>query len=317
MFIEELVTFGIKVETTPGTAVSLAQANYNIRGTKPVYDHTTAEFKRKYATGNFSWDSSIMGKQEASFSTSVYIAEGAVLNSNEAVITALNSCGILDTVNGATGVNYTPYTPYNNKTCTIEVVEKNEGASPTMLLMTFAGCTGDAKMVLDTVGEPVRWDLEFKGKLSSIADRAFGSIIAPAFGTTTPTRVLSATITKGAVVQQLEGFTLEFKNNLQPIGKPADATGIGYFYIAGREPHITVNPLVNTLAADPAYTEWLAHTTGLLTITWGNFSLTVPKAQYVALKPGTRNGARIYEKTFRCVKNSDAGDNEFNLLQGV
>lgn len=317
MFIEDLVTIGMKVEATPGTAVSFAAANYNIRATRPTYDHAFAEFKRKYASGNFSHDASIIGKQEGSFSFSVYVAEGATLNANEAVVTALNSCGILDTVSGATGYNYNPYTPYNNKTCTVEIPEKTEGTTPAQFLMTFAGCVGSAKLVLEEVGQPVRWDFEFKGKLVSITDRANASIIVPAFGTTVPTRVLSATVTRGAVVQRLEGFTLDLKNAIQSLTYPAEATGFGYFFIAGREPTLTMNPLVNTLAADPAYTEILAHTTGAVTITWGNFSLTVPKAQYIGLKPGVRNGARIYEKTFLCVKNNDAGDNEFNLLQGV
>lgn len=317
MFIEDKITMGVIVETTPGTPGTILAANYNVRVGGIQYDHVAAEYKRKYAKGHHSNSKSIIGKQTGTFSFYVDMADGSSINVANPVSKLLNACGVLDTVMTTTGVKYNPYSPYDVKPVTLEFVEKDEGTSPVQLIIRYAGCMGNCRMVLNEVGQPVRYEFEMQGKLVSITDRAFGSILVPVFVSTEPTRVLAATITRGAVVQGIESFTLDFGNEVMPKTDPADATGVSHFYITKREPKLTINPYVRTLSADPAYTEWIAGTTGLFTFTIGNHSITVPKAQYVGLKPGIRNGARIYEKTFLCVENSDAGDDEWKHVQGA
>lgn len=317
MFLEDKVTVGVKAETTPGTAAPPVSGDYNIRIGGLTYDHTIAEYARKYATGNHSNDKSIMGKQTGSFSFYVDLAEGATISARNPVYLLLQACGVLDTVMTTTGVKYNPYTPYDVKTVTVDVVEKDEGVSPVMTVMRFAGCMGNARLNLQEVGQPLRIEFDMQGKLVDIFDRAFGSIITPAFPSTVPTKVLSATITRGAVVQGIETFVLDFGNDLQVKTDAADASGIGHFYISKRKPMLNIDPYLRTLAGDPAYTEWKAGTTAAFTFTVGNFTLSVPVSQYIGLKPAVRNGARVLQKSLLCVKNSDAGDDEWKLVQGT
>jgi hypothetical protein len=317
VFIEDKVTIGIKAETTAGTVAAPIAADYNIRVGGLTYDHVIAEYARKYASGNHSNDKSIMGKQTGTFSFHVDLAEGTAINARNPVYVLLQACGALDTIMTTTGVKYTPYSPYDVKTVTVDIVEKDEGLSPVQTVMRFAGCMGNCRMNMQEVGQPIRLEFEMQGKLADIFDRAFGSIIAPAFVAVEPTRVLAATITRGAVVQSVETFVLDFGNDLQFKTDAADGTGVGHFYIAKRKPMLNIDPYLKTLAGDPAYTEWKAGTTALFTFTIGNFSITVPKAQYIGLKPAVRNGARTLQKSMLCVKNSDAGDDEWQLLQGT
>lgn len=317
MFIEDKATAGVAIETTAGTPVTILASHHDVRIGGIQYDHAIAEYKRKYLSGSHSNFKSVMGKQTGTFSFYVDMAEGAAINSRNPVYKLLQACGVLDSIISTIGVKYNPYSAYDVKPITMEIVEKDEGVSPVQLVMTYAGCMGNCRMVLQEVGQPVRFEFEMQGKLVSVADRAFGSILAPTFLSTEPTRVLSATITRGAVVQQIETFTLDFGNEVMAKTDPADATGVSHFYITKREPKLTITPYVRTLAADPAYTEWKAGTTGVFTFIIGNFTLTVPVAQYIGLKPGVRNGARIYEKQFLCVGASDAGDDEWKLVQGA
>jgi hypothetical protein len=111
-------------------------------------------------------------------------------------------------------------------------------------------------------------------------------------------------------------------NEIQVKTGPADATGILHHYISGRTPTLTCNPYVRTLAAEAAYTQWLAGTSGALSFAWGSsganlFTLSGAVAQYIGLKPTVRNGARAYEKTFLFAKSADTGDDEWSLLQGA
>ena len=321
MFLQDKATIGVEQEAVPGTPESLLQANYNLRVANLEYDHTIAEYKRKYLIGSFSRDASIMGKQSGTFSFYIDIAGGTGAAVANPISVLLNACGILNAVQGTTGVLYTPYTPYANKTCTVEIVERDEGVSPTQLVMKFAGCAGNCRYVLNEIGQPVRAEFEMQGKLVSIADRAFGSLIVPDLITTVPVKVLSATFTHAAVAQVLETFTLDFGNEIQAKSSPAEASGIEHFYISGREPKLTCNPYVRTLAGEAVYTQWLAGTTGALSFAWGSsganlHTIAAPVAQYVGVKPVVRNGARAYEKSFLLVKSADIGDDEWSYLQG-
>lgn len=317
MFLEDKVTIGVKAETTAGTVAAPVSGDYNIRAGGVNYDHTIAEYARKYASGNHSNDKSIMGKQTGSFSFYVDLAEGTAINVGNPVLKLLQACGVLDTVMTTTGVKYTPYTPYDVKTVTVDVVEKDEGVSPVQTVMRFAGCMGNCRLNLQEVGQPMRLEFDMQGKLVDIFDRAFGSIIAPTFISVEPTRVLSATITRGAIVQGVETFTLDLGNDLQMKTDAADGTGVGHFYIAKRKPMLNIDPYLRTLAGDPAYTEWKAGTTAAFSFSVGNFIISVPVAQYIGLKPAVRNGARVLQKSLLCAKNSIGGDDEWSIVQGT
>jgi hypothetical protein len=322
MFKEDLITLGVKLETTFGVVNAPIAADYNIRAGGVEYSHTIAEYKRKYAIGTHSRDKSIMGKQTAQVSFHVDLAWGSALDVANPVAKLLNICGVQDTALATFGVRFLPESSFDIKTATIDLVEKDEGTTPVQIVTRLAGCMGNCRIVFAEVGQPVRLEFEIQGKLADIFDRPFGSIITPAFVSSSPTRGLSATITRGAIVQQIETMTLDFGNDLQPKTDPADPTGIQHFYIASREPKLSCNPYLKTLAQDPAYTEWKAGTTGLFTFSIGIaatdlFVLTIPVAQYIEMNPAVRNGGRAYEKSFLCVKNSDTGDDEWKLVQNV
>jgi len=321
MLLPNMMTIGAKLEATAYTAETLVAADYDFQADGIQYGHEMNEYKRKYATGTLSQDISIIGKQSGSVSFYVDLAGMTSVNTAGPYSKLLQACGAKETVISTTGVKWEPSSELTQKPITIEIVERSEGATPVQLVITLAGCMGNCKLVLNQVGEPVRMEFEFKGRLQSIADRAFASIIVPALVTTATTaRVLSATLTHGGVAQDIDKMTLDFGNDVQPIVDPSNATGIKGFQIVGRDPTLELDPSMKLLATEAWYTQWKASTTGAFSCAFSAtplLTISAPKAQYIENGPEERNNYRVLKKKFGLKKNTAAGEDEWKLLQGA
>jgi hypothetical protein len=318
MFAERLRTIGLKNESVAGTAETLGGSDYNFRFYGIKYDSDIEELVRNYATSDFSKFSSIMGKRSITISGSLdYVWSGTNSTSPE-WSKIIKSCGVKETTYTTTGIGWTPNADYSNVCSTIEIVEKNEGTSPVQIVVKAHGCVGNAKVILDSVGKPIRIDVEFKGVLNSITDRAFASILIPSgFNNTIPEAVLSSTITLFGEAQQIESMTLDFGNKIELIGDPSKAQGILRAGIVDRTPILTLDPYIDLIANRGNFTRFTAGTTGALSVSVGShLTISAPCAQ---ITKGYSSGERVGFTTnaLTCTLSRNAGNDDFELLQGA
>lgn len=310
-------TMGLKLEGTPGTAETLAVGDYNFKAYNINYSVEIEENKRKYAMGNFAPHKSIMGRRTGTVSFSVDLTNpGDAAPPNYGKI--FMACGL-----GETGTTvYTAASLLTNVTATIEVVEMDEGATPAQLVIKIKGAMGNVKFVADGVGKLVRMDFEFKGILSNISDRSFGSIIFPASVDSYDAEVLIngvANYTYGSL--SLDKFTIDLGNDIQMETDVTDPSGYKSCHIVNRNITWTVDPYLDLLAGKDYFASWTAPTLAALVFSLGStntVTLYIPKAQIVkAYNPSDRTGMVVNTLEGIAVRtvNEDAagGDDIFTI----
>lgn len=312
-----------KIEATSYTAETLASTDFNVRVTEPPsYSPEIAEYRRKILNGELDLSTSVMGRQMCSVTFKVDLTPAAAVDTEPQWSKLLQACGLKPTVFASNGYNWVPHTDYTHIPITIEVIEENEGGSPSQLVYRIGSAMGNVRWFIGTVGEPVQMEFTFTGALLSIADRASGSAL-PVNGMSTivPPAVLSITATVGGVAQDLDTLEFNMNNDVQIWIDPSKASGIKGAYIAGREPTLTMDPTTKLLATEDWYTQWKGSTTLAVSVALGStpaLTLSAPAAQYLEVGQGDRNGARVAEKTFLLTDAEGASSNAvFKLLQGA
>jgi hypothetical protein len=310
-------TLGFKLESTPYTSETLAADDYDMCVYNIEYDNDIAMMARKCARGDLSNDTSIAGKRMVTISFAVDLAYQGAVDTAPTYFKALKACALKQTAHGSTGISLVTNADYTKVPATIEVVEKDEGASPSQVVVKARGCMGNARFVLDAVGQPVRIEFEFKGVLESITDRAFGSILNPTgFDTNLPDAVLSASIEMFSEEQQLDTITIDLGNTVEVYADPAQAEGLEGGHVVSRNPTIECDPDLELIATQGDYSRWTGNTTGAFSMTVGSqMTLSAPAVQIIkAYTPGDREGHTVNTKSYELKRSS--GNDEFKLLQG-
>lgn len=316
-------TLGFKLESPAYTEATLAVADYNVPAHTIAYDPEIAAVARRIARGDFSRDISVMGKRSI---TVTFMVDVAAESSGATTVAptwfkCLQACGMLETVLAA-GVKLETSANVTNVPATIEIIERDEGATPTQVLIRARGCMGNAKFVLDNVGAPVRIEFEFTGVLSTIEDRAFGSILNPtAFDSPVPDAVLSATVSAFGETQQIDTITVDLGNDVQNFTDPSKAEGWQGAHVVDREPTIEMDPDLETLASKADFGRWTGGTTGAFLMTIGDdLQFSGPAVQFIKIyAPGDREGHVTSQKTIELKRQAinQGGNDEFKILQGT
>jgi hypothetical protein len=199
------------------------------------------------------------------------------------------------------GVWLKPDADYSNVPGTFEFVERDEGTSPSQLIIKAHGCMGNAKLVCDEVGKPMRIDFDFKGVLTSITDRAYASILTPTgWDTPQPEAILGATTTIFAENMKFGKVAFDLGNDVQGWTDPSKAQGLEGYRIADRNPSLEIDPDMYLVATSGMEARQRLNTTGALALYAGNHILiSAPAAQIVdSYKPGEREGHVTYTLMF-------------------
>ncbi len=317
-FIIEKRTLGISLEETPYTAQTLDANDYNIAAYNVSYDGDIPMKGRKLVRGDFSRDPSVPGTREVKFTFSVdWYAQGTAQTPPNYFL-ALRACALKQTVHGSTGVSLVTNADYSNVPVTIEVVEKDEGTTPAQTVIKGRGCMGNAKLILDNVGEPVRIEFEFTGVLSSITDRAYAALISPSgISEVVPDPVLSSGITLFGEGRCINTFTIDLGNDVQNWKCPTYAEGFEGAHVVSRNPTLSFDPKMVLIATNGDYARWTAGTTGaFLAQVQGSISVSGPAAQIQkAYSPGEREGLVTNQETLEFKRSS--GNDELKILQGA
>lgn len=311
-------TLGFKIETTAYSGEDLATADYDVPAYNISYSPEIAMYARKLARGDYSRDTSIAGKRTITISFSVDLAYSGTAATAPTYFKCLRACGMKQTTHGATGVSLVPHAEYSNVPATIEVVEKDDGTSPSQVVVKATGCMGNARFVLDDVGTPIRIEFEFKGVLDSITDRAYADIIAPTgFDSQLPDAVLGATITLFSEVQQLNTVTIDLGNVTEIYTDPSRTQGVEGARIVDRNPFAEIDPDLDLIASRGNYARHTGNTEGQFYMEVGsNITITAPKSQIVqSYSPGDREGHVTNQMRVE-LKRDTNGNDELEILQG-
>lgn len=319
-FITQRRTIGFKKETEAYTPESLEATDYDLCAYDISYDPEIAMMARKCARGDFSKDTSIAGKRSITitFSHALQYTATPDLGMAPNYFKCLECCGMKQDTYDEAGVSLTTNSDYSAVPATIEIVEKDEGAEPSQVVIKAHGCMGNARLVLDSVGQPIRIEFEFKGVLNSIADRAFGSILNPTgFDTELPDAVLSSSLTMFNENQQIDTCTIDLGNDVQLFTDPAKSQGIQGAHIIDRNPTMELDPDLELIADQGDYARWTGNTTGAYSMTVGdNLTISAPVVQYIkAYVPGDREGHVTNTKSMELKRLY--GNDELTILQGA
>ena len=315
--IEQKRTLGFKIEGTPYTAESLAVGDYDYQAYDINYGPEVEMYARKLARGEFARDKSVAGRRKVTMSWKVDIHSGAAAATPPQYFQMLRCCGLKQNTYGATGVALITDSLYNRVPATIEVVEMQEGTTPKQLVIKAHGAMGNARIICDQIGQPVRIEFEFTGVLTSITTRAFASIITPtAFDSGQPSGVLAATINLFATTQFLSKWTIDLGNTVELFTDPSKSQGFEGARVVDRAPTLELDPDMLSTDDIDLYSNQITNTTGALSLNFGeNITASAPACQIVdSYKPASREGH--VTNSLRLELKRSSGNDEFELLQG-
>lgn len=312
-FVSNLRFAVLKAESSPGTAVTPASADFNSRFYEveftpnlPVDDENS-----KFGTGDHGEDEAIPGSQAASVRLRTKIAWGGAAVTEPAWWKLAKACGLVKATYGATGIALQPLAAGDDTTYTCWVIDIMRGASPTAIAYKLAGCMGDGAIFADGIGKPWMLEATLQGKLTDFA--AVANVDIPALtspDTNLPETLCSNTVSMHGKTKKISSFRLSFGNDVQPQYNQADARCIDFFGIVSRRPRLQMNPLAVTLAVDDdsedVLANFLAVTTSSGSITGVHHSLILPKPQILTLAQAIREGLIGYDLNYKLLRNGSA-----------
>lgn len=298
-----------KVETTEGTAISLAGADANNLIMDPKFEADVPMYERTFLDNSLSPQKAIATTRLARLSFKVEAKGSGTAGTAPALGKLLRACGLDETVVALTSVTYKPTSALANIP-TLSMAIYKDG-----LRKAIKGARGNVKYSAKA-GEPGMFEFEFTGVYDGVTDVA---IITPSgVETTVPVSLLSATFSIASFSAFVSQITFDMGNALAPRGDINQASGYISTLLTKRNPKGSFDPEDELVATHDFYGRWLAGTTGSLT--WkhqgsaGNIAtFTVPACQYMKLSEADRNGIAVLNSDFLMARNSTGGDDELSI----
>jgi hypothetical protein len=295
-----------KVESTPGTAVTITSSDTNYRTREGSWTPNLAAEDDKWATGDLAENESIPGEATADTTTKIKLASSAAPATAPDWDTWLQSCGFKRTVYGSTGQSWVPHTDNDQRTMSQWGLEYEVGAAPQQRAMKFKGMIGTGKLIGSKRVGPVEFDLNYKGAWPlADADIFTANRLLPVTpDTTVSERLVGSSLTFLSVSHLAENFEMDFGNELSPSGDFGDPSGMGYYWISDRKPRFKVKvPIQRQSAFDPS-NAWKVGTVGPLVLQIStNWKLTIPRGQIVESKPADVSNKMFWDLTIKPLRN--------------
>lgn len=298
-----------KHETTEGTAIALAGADANNLIMDPKFDADIPMFKRNFLNNSLSPQGQIATTQGGSIAFKLEAKGSGTPGTAPACGKYFRSCGMKEVVAAATSVTYTP--------------ESARASIPSMTLAAYRdglrklikGARGNMKYSSKS-GELGMLEFEFIGVDVDVTDVALPT--PSGVETTIPPTLLSAAFSIAAFQAFVSQIQFDLSNVLQRRGDINQASGFISTLLTGREPKGSFDPEDELVATHDFYGRWKNNTTGVLTwkhgSTAGNIvTFNIPKAQYIKIAEGDRNGIATLNTDFLMQRNTTAGDDELSI----
>jgi len=288
----------VKLETDRGTAVT---PDLPLSVSDPRIDSDAEFIERKLAGASGGHAQGYVNVGPASIGFRVEMrGDGATAAFDAALAALLQCCGF----KLATGV-YAPCHAYDGKCCTISFHEDG-------LLKLARGCAGEVTFEGEAGGR-VYAVFDLKGVWADPTDVAVPAVTLNA---TVAPRFESCTFTIDSANRYIDRLSLKMGNNVQARQDVASANGILHYYVADRDPQLTLTPEAALVAGYDWFGKWKASTQFALSLlvggtTFNKFTLACPKLQIRSMKGADRNGVAAHETTFQA--NYNTGDDDVTL----
>lgn len=306
-------TLAMKLESTPGTAIAVADADFNLRFFDIGVDPDIEMWVNNFASGRHSVAGGVMGKKKITI-TAKHALNLAAVGVAPLLSKAFKICGQTETIVGATSCAWTPdATKDEAVTATIKVIYVP--TSGNAIIVTAKGCMGNFVVSMDELGHPLVVSFTFVGAFVSIADGTALVLTSP--DTTIPPAVIGSAITAAGNAVGIGKMSLDAGNDVQMDLDPSDATGYLMAYIASRKPKWMMDPKMKLLATDAVYTRWAAGTESILSLATATVSavkatISAPKGQLTGNKFGARNEVVTFEQEYELHESS--GNDAHSIL---
>lgn len=304
-----------KAETTPGTAETLTDADFNVRIMNPEVTPTVEidDESSKFATGDHGEDEAITGAQSGKIGFSIKLNPGVDGTTAPNWVKFAQACGMEKRVWGSTGISLEPQKSADASTMTMWVMDIDRGGAPSALVYKFAGCSGTWELGCEGIGKPLVGKFSFDGKLEDISDMTNAGILdLTSPDAILPNKLLSTTMKINNVTQKISTFKMTAGNKVDPLIDQGEATGYETYGITSRKPRFSCNPLTELAATDDVYDRWLDGTTGAIAVDLGEISLNIPRAQLLTATLANREGLVGWEQNYKCLRN---GSDNTNMAQ--
>lgn len=304
MLLLKKTVLGGKIESTTGTAETLAAADCTINAYNVVINPET-EVESREGQGGFGKLASIPGARRGRATFSVDLAyDGSTVPAWAS--TYLPACGLV--LSTATYKPRTEVPGSNVKTATIAAFIDG-------VRRQIYGAVGNARFILPT-GRMGRIEFDFQGVYSDEADVAIPSSIN--YVNTLPLRVSGGATSWASSNICLESATIDLGNVITARECSTSAAGIDSFVITDRNIRVTGNPESKLIATQNRYGQFRDSTEGILSFTiagptTSTVVFSMPKAQIVAKPMGDRNGIMIDQIEWQANKNGDTADEELSF----
>ena len=307
-FLKKNRTLAAKVETTPGTAISLGAAD----GAFNAYDvimQGEIEVEERPAQGSLDNLVGSVGQQKGTCSFKTDVGWDG-LDLPDWASTLFPACGYTESTQVYTPKSEAPGS--NNKTVTIGVYQ-GPGR-----VKQLAGAVGNFKFTMPA-GRMITVEWEFQGVWQGVTD---ATIIAPTYPTAAALRFGSGTVTWNSVAQKVEQVTFDAGNEITVLEDASTAAGFSHGIITGRRPVFTLNPESQLVATDDKYGQWIAGSEHAFSCAIdgpagsgsnGAITLASTKAQIFNVQESDRNGVEIDEVELRCNKNGANLDQDVSI----
>jgi len=294
-----------KLEGTEGTAETLAGADaflgHNITWTPGIEMH-----KRENVTSSLSKFSQVAGARQASLEFDVELKGSGTAGTAPALGKLLKACGFGETTVAVTSVTYLPA---STAISSMTLALYNDGVK-----YQLCGARGNVSLKLEK-GKPGMLHFSFTGADFSVTDVALLSS-GVSYETTKPQPFLSATFTVDSYAALVGSLEFSMGNALTLRPDINASSGHKSVVITDREPVLTLDPEMVTVATYDFFGKWRsaneAALTALVSGSAGNIcTITAPKVQYTDVKLSDNSGIRSLG--INACLNRSSGDDELSL----
>jgi hypothetical protein len=315
-FITAFRVLAGKIESTPGTAETLADADFNVRVWEPTVGTLDVPMDMdpsKYSTGDFGLGEAIPGPTSAqvTFNCKAVNASGYTTEPNW--IKFMKGCGVSGVTysGGATdqGIALFPSKYLAESSMTLGVYELERGQSPSGIHFEFAGAMGNATISVEGTGKPYMVNYEFTGALNDVDDIAEDDIPAlTSPQTDIPDRFLNGSGTIDGTSVCISTIEFNIGNTISPVQCVGAQSGYEKFAITSQDPTITINPVLTRTTTFDFWDKFSNGTIQELWIETSQFKLHIPRAQITAASMEDDEGIVRTSLTYRALRPSTAGD---------
>jgi hypothetical protein len=316
----------IKSEAVAGTPQALVAANHVLHTGVAEFDAGGVEMTpREAMTSSLSKRGAVPGVRSAKIRFKCYArgttgAPATGVNAGDFEV-PLMACGVLGADSGVGPNEIITYKPSST-----HISDETSGAYSTVALYQdgkiykIHGAVGNCKITL-AVGAPMLMEFEFTGVYNAPID---GALLVPTYSAIIEPAFLDASVTVlGLATARIKTLTLDLGNEVSMRPNPNATTGLFTAQIVRRNPTGTIDPEEALAATKNYWAEFIAGTLGSITTgTWPSggtnynmFNLTIPNAQYNSVGLADRDGVANAPINFLALANSDAGDDEWSLVQ--